>query len=927
MSLYFCCTERRREAVRAPSSGLNGIDFLEVQDDATQPLADRQRTLLVHFLKPLAAGSLTAANVRIEGGDSIRDVSVLRARINAGHGPNVLAVEVNKPGDFSTYTLRLVATGQERQPPAGIDRPLSAVDFSFKVNCPSEFDCQPAQICPPELLVEPAIDYQARDYASFRTLLLDRLSVLAPDWAERNPADVGVALVEVLAYVGDYLSYQQDAVATEAYLGTARRRISVRRHARLVDYLMHDGCNARTWVQFEVQSDGVGVPLGLQLLTHGAASTSSLGVSDGLLAATPGPPGGQQSAAPRVFETMEPASLYVARNKIQFHTWGDENCCLPKGATRAALRDPGNGLANLLPGDVLILEEVRGPETGRPEDADRAHRQAVRLIDVEHLDDPLEHDPPDSTQNLPVIEVTWHAEDRLRFPLCVGNLDDPDRPGRRVPISVARGNVVLVDHGRTLPTTESLGAVPRPALVRAAVGGGDRCDQPDALAGANVVPPRYSPRLQEGPLTQATPYSPALIDLPLDTARADLDYGRLPAAVQRAFEQRNVRPSRFEIVTLEAGRRWTITAVSPTGRTGYVARRLSAPDDDRVAVYAPPSATASLQSDPRRAVPAITLASTRPDDPTSTPRTWQARLDLLSSARNATDFVVEVEADGSATLRFGDGHFGERPDDGTVFTARYRVGNGSVGNVGAEAIEQALSTDSGLANARVRNPLPASGGTDLESAEEVRQYAPVAFRTQERAVTAADYARMAERHPEVQRAAATFRWTGSWHTVFVTVDRLGGLPVDDDFKARLREFLEPFRMAGHDVEVEEPVDVPLLLALTVCVKPEYFNVSVKQALTEVFSNRRLPDGRAGFFHPDNLTFGQTVFLSRVYAAAQAVAGVASVQVDAFERQGLSSNAGILAGKLTFDRLEIPRLDNDPDFPDRGQLKLDVRGGK
>ena len=59
----------------------------------------------------------------------------------------------------------------------------------------------------------------------------------------------GVTLVELLAYVGDYLSYQQDAVATEAYLETARCRVSVRRHTRLMDYFMHNGCNARAWVQ------------------------------------------------------------------------------------------------------------------------------------------------------------------------------------------------------------------------------------------------------------------------------------------------------------------------------------------------------------------------------------------------------------------------------------------------------------------------------------------------------------------------------------------------------------------------------------------------------------------------------------------------------------------------------------------------------
>jgi hypothetical protein len=47
----------------------------------------------------------------------------------------------------------------------------------------------------------------------------------------------------------------------------------------------------------------------------------------------------------------------------------------------------------------------------------------------------------------------------------------------------------------------------------------------------------------------------------------------------------------------------------------------------------------------------------------------------------------------------------------------------------------------------------------------------------------------------------------------------------------------------------------------------------------------LPDGRRGVFHPDNFTFGQPVYLSQIYAAAQAIDGVASVDVTQFERQG------------------------------------------
>jgi hypothetical protein len=107
--------------------------------------------------------------------------------------------------------------------------------------------------------------------------------------------------------------------------------------------------------------------------------------------------------------------------------------------------------------------------------------------------------------------------------------------------------------------------------------------------------------------------------------------------------------------------------------------------------------------------------------------------------------------------------------------------------------------------------MPAIGGKDAETMEEVRQFAPQAFRVQERAVTEVDYTEVAKRHSEVQNAAATFRWTGSWYTVFVTVDRKGGLPVtsDIDFKNKIRAHLERYRIAGYDLEINGPLFVSL----------------------------------------------------------------------------------------------------------------------
>jgi len=167
---------------------------------------------------------------------------------------NSMVVTVDRPGDFSTYTLCLVDLPED----APFDPRYLCIPFTFKAGCPTELDCAPAPACPPEPRSEPEIGYLARDYASFRRLILDRLSVLVPGWSEHHVPDLGITLVELLAYTADYLSYHQDAVATEAYLDTARQRTSVRRHARLVDYPVHEGCNARAWVHVHTSADVAG---------------------------------------------------------------------------------------------------------------------------------------------------------------------------------------------------------------------------------------------------------------------------------------------------------------------------------------------------------------------------------------------------------------------------------------------------------------------------------------------------------------------------------------------------------------------------------------------------------------------------------------------------------------------------------------------
>ncbi|MBT2442698.1 putative baseplate assembly protein [Streptomyces sp. ISL-36] len=799
--VFTCADEKRRQKVRE-STTHNGIDYLEVDPDD-------QRRLAVHFLHPLpgqtggipATPALDRSHVVVEGGERVTAIGVTGVEASG----SVLTVSVDRAGDFSSYTLRLVSRATPAEPPDGFDPVLAMVRFSFKVGCLSAFDCRPRPDEPPPSPAPPVLDYLAKDYEGFRRLMLDRLGTLLPTWTDRSPADGLVNLVELFAHIGDQLSYFQDAVATEAYLGTARSRISARRHARLLDHHVHDGTNARAWIAIDVKPDttsnGQEVKAGTPVLLGRREDAKTLSRA-------------QAEALGDVitFETMHPLTLVAARSRIAIHTWSADSYCLPAGCTSATLVDAGFVLAA---GDVLIFEETAGRETGLEADADPAHRHAVRLIEARRRFDPLEQ-VQGSVGGRPVYDVRWHHADALPFPLWVKDASSPGA-GEQA-LAVARGNVVLADHGRGV-TGRKLPPVP------------DRG--------------RYRPVLPDAPLSNAEPY---------------------------VHDKARTRP-----------------------------------------------ASDVFRRSPDTALPQVWLT-----DELGHP--WRAQLDLLGSDRFDRDLVVETERDETARLRFGDDVHGMRPLKGTTLTASFRIGNGPEGNVGHGTLRRLVWDREGIED--VTNPLPARGGTRPESMAEIKEFAPQSFRVQQRAVTEADWEEVARRHPEVQNAKARFRWTGSWYTVFLTLDRRDDAPVTGDpaFLAELSAHLRRFRIAGYDLEVTGPQPVALDLELSVCVKPGYFAREVERELLDVFGPRRLADGTGGFFAPDRFTFGQPLYVSEIHRAAMSVAGVAFVTVTRFQRFGRVSAGERDRGLLAVGDLEVIRLDNDPSRPERGQLRIVTEGG-
>jgi hypothetical protein len=339
----------------------------------------------------------------------------------------------------------------------------------------------------------------------------------------------------------------------------------------------------------------------------------------------------------------------------------------------------------------------------------------------------------------------------------------------------------------------------------------------------------------------------------------------------------------------------------------------------------PVSASSSRAWSMRDPLPAIFLEQTGVEG------NWTPQRDLLNSKHNDEHFVVEIESEGTASLRFGNDTEGQRPEPGTEFTVHYRIGNGVSGNIGANTLYHIVSNAPEITTdkiSKIWNPLPAIGGAEQESMQVARMRAPIAFRRQERAVTLADYEEVSKRcSAEIQRSAASLRWTGSWRTVFLTVDRMGGKKIDENFETQLHSCLEKYRMAGQDLEVDAPEFVSLEIEMTICVNPNYFKSDVKAALLDLFSDKTLPDGKPGVFHPDNFSFGQPVYLSPLYAAAQQTEGVQSVRITKFQRQGIDDSKPMEEGKLLLGRLEIARLGNDSNFPEHGIFKLNMQGGK
>lgn len=306
---------------------------------------------------------------------------------------------------------------------------------------------------------------------------------------------------------------------------------------------------------------------------------------------------------------------------------------------------------------------------------------------------------------------------------------------------------------------------------------------------------------------------------------------------------------------------------------------------------------------------------------------WTEKPTLLETQPGDQVYRVEIDDAGQATVVFGDGVFGAAPPLTSTITAVYRVGCGQAGNIGAGALAEPTSAALMPWLISVTNPLPAVGGRDLESVDHARRTAPASFHQPLVAVTASDYEDAARQFTGsngsavIERATAAFEWSGSWLTVRLSADPLNAEGVSPELKQALLQYLDNRRLAGYDLEITAPRYVPVEMELQISTLPGAQQGEVEQALLKVFG---------AFFNPNNFSFGDPLYISRIYSAAMSVPGVASAQItllaplhSAHPAQDTAAN--LAQGFLAIGADEIVRLDNDPNFPQNGTLSVVAAG--
>ncbi|HWB84008.1 MAG TPA: baseplate J/gp47 family protein [Bryobacteraceae bacterium] len=252
---------------------------------------------------------------------------------------------------------------------------------------------------------------------------------------------------------------------------------------------------------------------------------------------------------------------------------------------------------------------------------------------------------------------------------------------------------------------------------------------------------------------------------------------------------------------------------------------------------------------------------------------WSEVRSFYGQPPGAQVFVLREDENGKTHVQFGDGINGSRlPSGVNNVTATYRYGSGAA--VPASGALTTLTKPVPNLSA-VRNPVPPTGGADPDSPSRIRTLAPNSVLTFGRAVSADDYTTIAAQAPGVARARAYWSFDSARQRTVVVVyvgDTPGAVTAAQKALAGAADPNRP-------VQVLLASPIRILLHVSIRRDPRFAPDPVQEAVTAA-----LVDPDTGLFGLNRVRIGETVFRSQIYDACLRVPGVLAVHDLFFVRQ-------------------------------------------
>lgn len=392
---------------------------------------------------------------RLPAGQATGQVRVVGVAVHADADKAALVLTIEPIGDYSTYTLS-INTSAFAGEPIVIDPMFNDINFKFRPGCFSS-NCAPDWETHQAPQQQPVINYLAKDFDSFRHTMIAAMMERVPGWQPTSEADLDQVLLELFSASADELSDYQDRVMNEAYLSTARKRVSLARHARLMDYHIHQGNQASTWLamKFDFQS----APPANQ--EYHLTEKFPLWSGD---SENPFSPNAAQDSSAIIFTTRDTLFVHPLLNQMSLYTWSDSIPSLAAGSTTADLKlffgdgTPANDHASALTVQDLIregklkhllIQQWLNPATGRRGGRDPNKRQLLRLVSgiqgAEALHDPLTGAMPATAEWF--VRVRWREEDKLKSNYCFTIECEENKIEN---VSLFHGHLVEAHHGRPM---------------------------------------------------------------------------------------------------------------------------------------------------------------------------------------------------------------------------------------------------------------------------------------------------------------------------------------------------------------------------------------------------------------------------------------------------------------------------------------------